>query len=131
MNDADRWFGLKKDIFVIGQKMVEAINSYKVHVNANISCDFNYRNFETIGCGTILAAHKNTNQYDTLGFLDGVNCILFENMEEFREKVEKALGDEAYRGKLTKEALKLAKKHTYKKRAETIIKDWKTLKEQR
>ena len=35
------------DEFVIGHAMVSAINSYKVHWNANISFDINYRNFDS------------------------------------------------------------------------------------
>jgi len=130
LNSTDSMFGLKKDIFVIGQDMVDAIRSYKVHINANISQDMNYRNFETIGCGTILAAPNTTDQYDLLGFKDNVNCILFKNMEEFEEKVRKVLEDDSYRDKMSKEAKKLAKKHTYKERAKTIIAQWKTIKKE-
>ena len=130
LNLIDAEFGVKKDIFVIGEDMVKAINSYKVHVNANISCDFNYRNLETIGCGTILAAHDSTEQYELLGFKDGENCILFKTMEEFKEKVRKVLADDSYRTKMSKEEKKLAKKHTYKVRAKTIIEEWKTLKKE-
>ena len=130
LNSVDAEFGLKKDIFVIGRDMVDAIRSYKVHVNANIGCDVNYRNFETLGCGTVLAAHKNTDQYDELGFVDDVNCILFEDMEEFKEKVRRVLEDDSHRAAISKEARKLAKQHTYKERAKAIIEQWKKLKKE-
>lgn len=130
LNSVDSEFGLKKDIFVIGQDMVDAIRSYKVHVNANIAYDMNYRNFETLGCGTILAAHNNNEQFAELGFIDNINCILFEDMEEFKEKVRRVLEDDTHRIKMSKEAKKLAKKHTYKERAKTIIAQWKTIKKE-
>ena len=50
---------------------------------------------------------------------------------EFREKVFKALLGMSLGQKASKEALRLAKKHAYKKKAKTIIKRWKTLKEER
>ena len=47
-------FKIKTDIFVIGNDMVEAVNSYKIHFNRNIADDINFRTFETIGCNTLL-----------------------------------------------------------------------------
>ena len=51
--------------------------------------------------------------------------------EEFKEKVLKALMGMSLGQKASKEALRLAKKHVYKKKAETIIKKWETLREER
>lgn len=47
-------YKLKEDIFVIGQEMVNAINSYKIHFNRNLADDINFRTFETLGCKTML-----------------------------------------------------------------------------
>jgi len=45
---------LKEDVFVIGNDMVRAINSYKIHFNKNLADDINFRTFETLGCKTTL-----------------------------------------------------------------------------
>ena len=78
----------------------------------------------------LLAAHNNNEQFAELGFIDNINCILFEDMEEFKEKVRRVLEDDTHRIKMSKEAKKLAKKHTYKERAKTIIAQWKTIKKE-
>jgi hypothetical protein len=70
-------FGMKKDIFVIGEDMVKAVNSYRVHFNMNISNDINFRSFETPACGTALLTNS-SHQYDKLGFKDGVNCFFYK-----------------------------------------------------
>ena len=66
-------YGIKLDIFVIGDDMVNAINSYKCHFNMNMNWNkdsaINYRNFETIGCGTLLLT-SDSDEYKHLGFRD-------------------------------------------------------------
>ena len=129
------------DVMVLGDAMVEAINSYKIHMNANIGSDINYRNFETLGCGTVLAtvAHnfEQRVQYEELGFVDGENCILFgpgnnallseKPIEETISTLKQVLVDDEFRTSIEKNALELAKKHTYKERAKTIIELWQKL----
>jgi len=128
----DNW-GCKVDVMVLGDKMVEAINSYKVHMNANIGADINYRNFETLGCGTVLAAvaynFEQEVQYKELGFVNGENCILLgrNSPEEIIKSISDVIEDESLRETIEKNALKLAKKHTYKERAGTIIDLWQKL----
>lgn len=70
-------FGMKKDIFVIGEDMVRTVNSYRVHFNMNIANDINFRSFETPACRTALLTNS-SHQYDKLGFRDGVNCFFYE-----------------------------------------------------
>lgn len=54
IENLDRAVGIKRDIFIIGEAMVQAINSYKIHFNRNMADDINYRTFETTACGTML-----------------------------------------------------------------------------
>ena len=129
----DQW-GCKTDVMVLGDKMVETINSYKIHLNANIGADINYRNFETLGCGTVLATvaynMENAFQYEDLGFKHLENCILFHkdlSAEEFISIINKVLSDDEYRKGIEKNGLELAKKHTYKERVKTIIELWQKL----
>ena len=114
---------LKKDIFVIGQKMVETINSYKIHFNMNISNDINYRNFETIGCKTVLCTNKN-HQYEKLGFIDMQNCILYSNLNEAIEKIEFVLKTNNILDEIASKGYQLSFNHTYEERAKTILNEF-------
>lgn len=113
-------FNLKLDEFVIGNEMVEAINSYKIHFNANIGIDINYRNFETLGCGTCLLTSANPH-YCRLGFVDHFNCLIYNNVEEMLEKVKFALENEEARTIISNNGLVLAEEHTYKKRISYLL----------
>lgn len=109
------------DEFVIGPNMVEAVNSYLVHWNANIGVDVNYRNFETMGCQTMLltSAHP---AYGPLGIKDGENCLTYSNTMEMISKAKYALDNHNYRDDIAKAGYELVKKHhTYKNRAQQIL----------
>ncbi len=112
-------FDFKLDEFVIGDAMVKAINSYDIHFNANISIDINYRNFETMGCGTCLLTSHN-NHYARLGLIDGMNCLTYSNIEEMVEKTRIALVNHEFRTSIGNNGLVLAQEHTYKKRIPLI-----------
>lgn len=111
----------KFDNFVIGDAMVKAINSYKIHWNANISFDINYRNFETMGCATTLLT-SNHNYYEFLGFKDCVNCITYLNTQDMIEKARIFLSNNDWLNNIAKEGYDLVvKNHTYKHRAKQIL----------
>lgn len=112
-------FNFKLDQGVIGQSMVNAINSYKIHFNANISIDINYRNFETIGCGVCLLTSYNKH-YDKLGFIDGVNCLIYSTMQEMIDKTQMAIDNVEMRSIIEKNSIELAKNHTYKQRVKIL-----------
>lgn len=112
------------DIFVIGDAMVEAINSYDVQFNMNVANDINFRSFETIGCGTILATNFNP-QYIELGFKDMENSILYSNGQDLMKKLEVVFNDDEIRKKISDEGYKLSKRHTYEQRVKHLM-DWIT-----
>lgn len=113
-------FNFKLDEFVIGNEMVEAINTYKVHWNANIGIDINYRNFETMGCGTCLLTSHNPHLSE-LGMEDGENCLVYNNVEEMVNKARIILEDDQLRTRIGKAGNRLAKLHTYTERAKKIL----------
>ena len=113
-------FNFKYDNFVIGDSMVNSINSYKIHWNCNLSNDINYRSFETIGCGIPLVTNHNY-QYEELGFIDGVNVMMYKNNDEMILKIKQLLSDDELRESIGKSGLELSKQHTYEKRCETLI----------
>lgn len=113
-------YGLHLDIFVIGNAMVEAINSYKCHFNLNIGNDINYRSFETIGCGTLLLTNYNK-QYEELGFVDGENCFMYNDIEELQDKIKHIKGTDT--STISNNGLRLSKQHTYYKRVSSLIEE--------
>tara|TARA_A100001201_G_scaffold21679_2_gene24115 strand:+ start:928 stop:1824 length:897 start_codon:yes stop_codon:yes gene_type:complete len=133
LNDA---FGVKLDIGVIGQDMVRAINSYKIHMNRNHSFGMNGRNFETIACGTALLTNW-SEEHDDLGFVDGENCIVYYDEhasiipEGLPEKVQKYLDDPDLLEEIARNGRELSKKHTYTERAKQILLYYDSFKNER
>lgn len=112
---------VKKDIFVIGDNMVNAINSYKIHFNRNISDDINYRTFETLGCNTFLLTNKTPGIYEL--FTEGENIVTYDNEFDLMDKINFYLKNTNERERLTKNGFEHVKKnHTYKNRASHLIK---------
>lgn len=108
-------YGIKKDIFVIGDSMVRAINSYKIHINCNISDDINYRTFETTGCGTLLLTNY-TPGLEKL-FNIGKEIVIYESLEDLDSKVKYYLENNEEREKIAKAGHDRSKRdHTYYER---------------
>ena len=120
LNFLTEQFSIKKDIWVLGEDMVHAVNSYKVHFNLNLSNDINYRSFETIGCGTALMTNSNK-QYDELGFVDGMNSIFYSSVEEIVQKLSYYKKNEKELLEIQKNSITLAEKHTYNERATRLV----------
>jgi len=120
ISSIDKQYGIKQDIFVIGEAMVQAINSYKIHFNANINVDVNFRNFETIGCGTCLLTSFHP-AYGDMGFIDGENCLIYNSIDDMLNKIGETLKDDEKRIRIANAGLQLARKHTYKERAKQIL----------
>ncbi len=120
INQLDK-FNIKKDIFVIGDDMVRSINSYKIHFNANISNDINYRTFETTGCGTFLLTNY-TPGLEKL-FKIGEEIVIYDNIDDLGEKVKYYLNNESERIKIENAGYERSRKdHTYDERAKLLIK---------
>lgn len=118
-------YGLKQHVMVIGEQMVDLINGFKVHFNKNISIGTNYRNFETVGCGTVLLT-SDCNEYADLGFVDGKNCLIYSSISDLDDKITFCKNNPDKLIEIENNALELAKKHTYKKRANSILNFLKT-----
>lgn len=113
-------FNFVSDILVIGDDMVNAINSYKVHFNKNIANDINYRSFETIGCRIPLVTNYDS-AYVELGFKDGINCMLYDNDRDLLKGIRMLLDDPILLNNIADEGYKLSTKHTYDARAKTLV----------
>ncbi len=110
---------VKRDIFVIGQAMVQAINSYMIHFNRNIALDLNYRTFETAGCGTLLL----TNQTPGLEklFDIGREIVTYETGEDVLRMIRHLLENPEEREAIAAAGYARAKRdHTYLERAKLL-----------
>jgi hypothetical protein len=113
-------YGLRQDIWVLGEKMVDTVSSYDVQFNVNLANDINYRSFETLGCGTLLLTNYNP-QYEKLGFVDGENCLMYHDPSTLCEKIEYCQNNPAEVRRISIEGQRLAKRHTYDIRAKKIL----------
>jgi|688.fasta_scaffold149178_2 hypothetical protein len=113
-------FNIKKDIFVIGDDMVNTINSYKIHFNKNISIDINYRTFETLGCQTFLLTNKSPDLEELFDI--GNEIIVYNDYNDLFEKVGYYLSNEKERNLIEKNGFnKVKKNHTYLTRSNQLI----------
>ena len=108
-------------MFKTGEDMIEAVNKTKIHFNKSISCDVNYRNFETVGLATCLLTNY-LPEMEELGFKDGVNCLMYKNKEEIKEKYNYVINNNIHYS-LGMAGFVLSKQHTYKQRIRNLIKD--------
>jgi hypothetical protein len=111
----------KLDEFVIGADMVAAIHSYRIHWNANIGIDINYRNFETMGCKRLLLTSYN-HHYKQLGMHHGVNCCIYSNIDEMLEMTKQLLQTPSLIDRIAEQGFKLVRnRHTYRHRAGKLL----------
>ena len=73
-----------RDVFVIGDAMVDALNSYKIGLNKTLADDINYRVFETLGAKTLLLTNI-VPTMDQLLTLDK-HMVIYKSLPELIEK---------------------------------------------
>lgn len=113
--------GFSLDMDVRGFNMIKTINSYKISLNKNIHNDINYRNFESLGCGTCLLTNYD-DQYKELGFKEEEHFLTYRSKEEAVEKINYLKNNEDVIKKLSIQGNEfVSKKHTFKNRAKSLI----------
>lgn len=114
-------FGLKKDIWKLGNEMVNTVNSYKIHFNKTLSNDINYRIFETMGCNTLMLTNS-TENINTF-FNDMENIVIYNNEIELFEKLNILYSDNDLIKKISNSGYELVKNnHTYDNRVDVLLK---------
>jgi spore maturation protein CgeB len=120
LNEINKNFNFKLDEFVIGNDMVNSINSYKIHFNRNISDDLNYRTFETLGCKTFLITNETPGLRDL--FEIDKHLVTYNSINDLFEKINHYLNNPIDRIKIETDGYNhVLKNHTYKKRMEYFI----------
>jgi hypothetical protein len=113
-------FNIKKDIFVIGEEMVDAICSYKLAFNKTLADDINYRVFETLGCKTALITNKPPGIEKF--FIDDKHIIYYSNPDELKEKILYYLNNQEKLKEISLNGYNEAiSKHTYDVRAKQFL----------
>lgn len=119
-------FKFKKDIGVIGNDMVDAINSYEVHFNRNYSNDINFRSFETIACGTLLLTNDSP-QYNELGFKHMENCLIYKDKQDMLNVIHDYFNLPPLKQvQMSLIGYAMSPRHTYKSRIHHLLKYLKT-----
>lgn len=114
-------FGLKKNIWKLGNEMVKTINGYNVHFNKTLSNDINYRIFETMGCNTLILTNS-TENINTF-FKDMENIVIYDNETELFEKLNVLSLDNNLIKKISNSGYELVKNnHTYDNRVDVLLK---------
>jgi|19_taG_2_1085344.scaffolds.fasta_scaffold03801_4 hypothetical protein len=120
IDNINKKYNIKRDIFVIGKNMVKTINGYKIHFNKNIGGDINFRTFETLGCKTFLLTDKTPGLNDL--FKIGEEIIIYNNMNDLLDKINYYLKNEKEREEVTTKGYNKVKQyHTYNNRANELV----------
>lgn len=110
----------KKDVFILGKDMVDAINSYKIATNKSCSDDLNYRTFETLGAKTFLLTNKVPNIHKI--FKDGEHCVMYDTIDEMITKIDYYLEHMDEANKIAESGYNHVKaNHTYVQRAKMLL----------
>lgn len=112
--------GMHHDQMVLGEDMVQAVCSYRIHWNRNISNDINCRTMETLGCGTFLL----TNHTDRLSdlFSIGKHLITYDSENDCKEKIKYYIEHEKERETIAREGHEYVREsHSFDCRAKQFI----------
>lgn len=102
---------------------VEELNKYTMFINdASIDKFPPARTYEGIACGAVMVA-ENLSVFKEIGFIDNVNCILFEkgNYQEMIAKISYYMSNYEKLKKIQEHSLELSEKFTHKKVAEQLF----------
>lgn len=120
IDDLKKSCDLHHDQMVIGPDMVRAVNSYRIHWNRNVSCDINYRTFETLGCGTFLLTNY-TPGLEKLFRIDK-HLVIYKDRQDLVDKVTYFSKNREAREQIARAGYHYVKTHhTYLHRVGKII----------
>jgi len=91
-----------------GEEYLQALNRIKIFVSADIGYEeYMAKNFEAMACGCLLLAKRQTEEEASLGLLDGVNVVLYDDFNEARKKLAELLREPDRAQRIAKEGLAL------------------------
>jgi hypothetical protein len=118
-----RWLDmleLKKDINVLGDNMVRALQSYQISFNMNLGFDINYRTFESCGAGAMLLTNR-TPGLSRL-FEVGLHIQVYDSYKDCLDKIEYYAAEAEERREIARAGYELVRdRHTYSRRAQELV----------
>lgn len=74
-----------------GEEYVNTLNRIRFFVSADVGMqEYMIKNFEAMACGCVLFAYdQGAEDNDALGFVDMENIVLYQDLEGFRQRLEK------------------------------------------
>lgn len=120
MNSIEKEVKIKRDIFVIGEDMVQALSSYKIAFNYNIADDINFRTFEASAAGAVVLTNYTPNLEKL--FEIGKEIVVYESLPDLVRKAKDLLANPDDLAKISSSGrLRSSRDHTYDSRASQLI----------
>lgn len=120
LEQIQKFFPLKREIFVIGEDMVRALSSYKIAFNFNIRDDINFRTFEATACGAMLLTNYTPN-LERL-FEIGKEVVIYTDINDLLQKIKFYSENSEARHEIANAGLRKSLIHSYDSRAESLLK---------
>lgn len=118
---------VRRDIFVLGDAMVNALSSYQISLNKSIATDINYRVFESMATGALLLTNSDPPALAEL-FEPGKHLLTYTSTQDLADKIRWAFGNQKQARTIAEAGCVEARsQHTYDHRAKTILEVFKSL----
>lgn len=118
---------VKRDIFVLGDKMVAALCSYQISLNKSISIDVNYRVFESMAAGALLVTNSDPTALTQL-FTPEKHLLTYTSTQDLADKVRWAQQNNSQSQAIARCGhQEVLAKHSYDHRAKTILDTFRLL----
>jgi len=112
---------VRRDIFVLGQNMINALSSYQISLNKSIATDINYRVFESMATGALLLTNSDPPALKEL-FTDGKHLLTYTSTQDLADKIRWTFGNQEQAKFIAATGcLETRFNHSYDNRARTIL----------
>ncbi len=110
LEKAEQEFGLQVMRTRPGDEYRETLNRIRIFISADIGLnEYMAKNFEAMACGCILLAYRQgKGEEEALGLIDGKNLLLYDDYQEFTEKLTRVRTDDSLATRLAHEGEALA-----------------------
>lgn len=95
-----------------GEEYVNTLNRIRFFVSADIGMqEYMIKNFEAMACGCVLFAYdQGTEDNEALGFVDMENIVLYQDLDSFRQRLEKLRNEPELAEKIARNGQELVEK---------------------
>jgi len=120
LNAIEKEIRIKRDVFIIGEDMVQALSSYKIAFNFNIADDVNFRTFEAAGAGALVLTNYTPNLEKLFKLNEEV--VVYNSVEDFVNKAKFLLSNPETLYKISRAGyIRALQEHSYDTRAKQLV----------